>query len=281
MGLYIQLGRARATGASVEIFRFKEGSAPLLVSMPHGGTYVPEAIAARLSDAARGLPDTDWHVARLYDFLDGLGAWVIEATHSRYVIDLNRPPDGQPLYPYGSETELCPTSSFDEAPLYGAGQAPGAAEIAERRARYWQPYHDRLAETLDALAARHGRVLLWDAHTIRSHVPRFFAGRLPDLNLGAGGGRSADPALIERVGRTAAEAAGAGYSHAVDGRFKGGYITRHYGRPGEGRHALQLELSQASYMNETPPYAFRDDLAKSIRPVLRHLMETALNWIQT
>ncbi|MGF1608817.1 MAG: N-formylglutamate deformylase [Kiloniellales bacterium] len=265
----------------MEPYRFTAGSAPLLVSMPHVGTHLPPELAARLTPAARGLPDTDWHVDRLYDFLGELGASVIAATHSRYVIDLNRDPEGKPLYPGASETELCPTSSFDSAPLYRDGAAPGPDEVAARREALWRPYHERLAAELAALKARHGRVLLWDAHSIRSRVPRFFEGRLPDLNLGSGGGTSADPGLIAAVAQVLGEAAASAgrYSHAVDGRFKGGHITRRYGDPAQGIHALQLELSQITYMDEAPPYAFREDLAEGIRPVLRRLLETALDWI--
>ncbi len=261
----------------MEPYRFTPGTAPLLVSMPHVGTHVPPEIAARMTEAAQPLPDTDWHVDRLYDFLGDLGAFVIAATHSRYVIDLNRPPDGKPLYPGASETELCPTSTFDEAPIYRPGAAPGPAEIAERREALWRPYHVRVSETLEAIGRQHGVAVLWDAHSIRSRVPRFFEGRLPDLNLGTGGGVSAAPELTERVSQ-AAEAAGSGFSRVVDGRFKGGYITRHYGAPGAGVHALQLELSQATYMDESPPYRFREDLAADIRPVLRCLLEAVIDW---
>lgn len=259
-------------------YRFTPGDGPLLVSMPHVGTHVPEDMAARMTESARALPDTDWHVDRLYDFLGDLGASVIAATHSRYVIDLNRDPAGKPLYPGASETELCPTTMFDRTPIYRDGGAPDAAEVARRRETVWQPYHDRVSETLAVLKARHGLALLWDAHSIRSEVPRFFEGRLPDLNLGSGGGVTAAPALIERVAEAARSAAAGGYSQALDGRFKGGYITRAYGKPEGGIHALQLELSQITYMDENPPYGFREDLADQVRSVLRRLLETALDW---
>ena len=257
-------------------FAFAAGSTPLLVSMPHVGTHVPVDLAGRMTAAARGVPDTDWHVDRLYDFLPQLGAGVIRATHSRLVIDLNRAPDGRPLYPGASNTELCPTTLFDETPVYAAGEAPDAAETAARLAAYWRPYHDRLAAELAALKARFGVALLFDAHSIRSEVPRFFAGRLPDLNIGTGGGGSAAPDLAARVVEAAAEAEG--YSSVLNGRFKGGYITRHYGRPADGVHAIQVELSQIVYMDEDPPYRFRDDRAVLIRPVLRRIVETMLDW---
>ena len=256
----------------------RPGDAPLVVSMPHVGTEVPEAIARRMTDAGRGVPDTDWHVDRLYDFLEELGVGHIAAIYARYVVDLNRPPDGRPLYPGASETELCPTTTFAEQPIYLEGQGPDAAEVEERRVRYWQPYHDALAELVDAALARHGRVVLWDAHSIRSRVPRFFSGRLPDLNLGTRGGTTAHPMLIAELAEVASEAEELGYGYVVDGRFKGGYITATHGRPQEARHAVQLELAQAAYMDEDPPYTFRDDLARELRPVLCRLLETALAW---
>jgi len=260
----------------MEPYRFTAGSAPVLVSMPHVGTEVPAAQRAGMTEAGLGLADTDWHVDRLYDFLGELEIPVIAATQSRYVIDLNRPADGGALYPGASNTELCPTTTFDEEPIYQAGQAPDAAETALRRRLVWQPYHDRLAAELEAIKARHGRAVLWDAHSIRSRVPRFFEGPLPDLNLGTAGGTTADPALIARL--AAGAEASAPYSAVVDGRFKGGAITRGYGDPAAGVHAVQLELSQITYMDEDPPYGFREDLAAGIRPVLRRLVETALAW---
>ena len=257
-------------------YRFSAGSVPLLVSMPHVGTEVPAEQAARMTEAGLSLADTDWHVDRLYDFLGDLGASVIAATQSRYVIDLNRPADGKPLYPGASNTELCPTTTFDEQPIYQPGEEPGEAEVALRRRFVWQPYHDRLRAELDAIKARHGIAVLWDAHSIRSRVPRFFEGRLPDLNLGTGSGVTADPGLVARlVSQAEADPA---YSHVVDGRFKGGAITRGYGDPAAGVHAVQLELSQITYMDEDPPYGFRDDLAVGIRPVLCGLLEAALEW---
>jgi N-formylglutamate deformylase len=229
-----------------------------------------------MSDAGRAVADTDWHVDRLYDFLGEIGASVIAARYSRYVIDLNRPPDRRPLYPGASETELCPTTTFDDEPIYLPGQEPGRAEVEERRRRYWEPYHTGLTAEISRLRSEHGAVVLWDAHSIRSHVPRFFEGRLPDLNIGTGGGMSADPALI---GAVAAEAASAeGFTQVLDGRFRGGYITRHYGNPATGVHSIQMELSQATYMEESPPWTFREDLAKEIRPVLRKLLKIARDW---
>jgi N-formylglutamate deformylase len=259
-------------------FRFRAGKTPLLVSIPHAGTHVPADIAARLSPAARPLPDTDWHVDRLYDFLGDLGVGVICATHSRYVIDMNRAPDDTPLYPGASNTGLCPVTTFDEMPIYGDGTAPDAAEIAARREAIWRPYHERLQTELAALVARHGVAVLWDAHSIRSHVPRFFEGRLPDLNFGTGGGTTADPTLVRSLAQVADDTPE--YTYVVDGRFKGGYITRAYGKPASRVHAVQLELSQITYMDEDAPYGFREDLAAGIRPLLRDLLHAAQEWIQ-
>ena len=261
-----------------EAFTFKAGGGPLLVSMPHVGTRVPESIAARMTELAKTVPDTDWHVDRLYDFLDHLDASVLAATQSRYVIDLNRAPDDRPLYPGASNTGLCPATTFDETPIYLDGQEPDAAEIATRRDRVFRPYHERLTNALAAIVERHGYALLWDAHSIRSRVPRFFEGRLPDLNLGSADGISADPGLLARLAAVAEVAEG--YSHAVNGRFKGGYITRAYGNPIDSVHAVQLELSQVTYMDEAPPFGFRDDLAAGIRPVLRRFLDTMLDWGQ-
>lgn len=257
-------------------YRFQAGTAPLLVSVPHAGTHLPAGLADRMTAAGRGLADTDWHVDRLYDFLGDLGASVVVATHSRYAIDLNRDPAGKPLYPGASETGLCPVSSFDDAPLYQAGQEPDAVEIEARREAIWQPYHDCLAAELAAIKERHGLAVLWDAHSIRSAVPRFFDGRLPDLNIGTANGKSAESGLVAAV--TAAAEAAEDFSHVLNGRFKGGFITRAYGRPEHGIHALQLELSQITYMDERPPYTFHHDLAGRVRPVLRRMLEACLSW---
>ena len=188
---------------AVPPFRFRAGTRPLLISMPHVGTHLPPALAARLSAEARELADTDWHLERLYDFADELGASLLVATHSRYVIDLNRPPDGASLYPGQSVTGLCPVDSFDDRPLYAAGDEPGAAEIDARRDALWHPYHRQLADELARLKQTHGVVALWDAHSIRSVLPRFFTGKLPDLNLGTADGASCDPRLAQQLLETA------------------------------------------------------------------------------
>ncbi len=260
----------------MEPYRFHPGHTPLLVSMPHVGTHVPEALARRMTKAALDVPDTDWNVDRLYDFLGADGASVLVATHSRYVIDLNRPPDNRPLYPGASNTELCPLTLFDDSPIYVERGEPDAMEVALRLDRYWRPYHHRLAETLAAVREKFGVALLFDAHSIRSRVKRFFDGRLPDLNLGTADGRSAAADLTGRLVEIAAEAEG--YSTILNGRFKGGYTTRHYGKPANGVHAIQLELAQSTYMDEDPPFGFRDDLAASLRPTLRAMIGAMTDW---
>jgi N-formylglutamate deformylase len=260
----------------MDLYRFTPGTAPLLVSMPHIGTHVPAEIAGRMTNAALTLPDTDWNVDLLYDFLGELGAASIRATHSRYVIDLNRAPDGKALYPGASNTELCPTTQFDDSPIYQPGQAPSEAEVKARREAYWRSYHERLAAELAAIKARHGYALLFDAHSIKSVVPRFFDGRLSDLNLGTGDGSSAAPGLAARLIEAAGEALD--YTSVLNGRFKGGYITRNYGRPGDRVHAVQLELAEITYMDEDPPFDFREDLAAKLRPHLRALLSAMLEW---
>jgi N-formylglutamate deformylase len=257
----------------MDLFRFRTGTAPLLVSMPHPGTYVPPDIAARMTDAALVLADTDWHVDRLYDFLGSLGASVLIATHSRYVIDLNRPPDNTNLYPGQDTTGLIPLDTFAREALYREGQSPDESEVTARIERYWRPYHAQLQEELERLRAVHGLALLWDAHSIASEVPRFFTERLPDLNLGTAGGASCGSAIERAVVEAARRAP---YSVVLNGRFKGGYITRAYGKPAENVHAMQLELAERTYMNEPPPFEFREGLAARLRPVLHELLETFL-----
>jgi N-formylglutamate deformylase len=227
----------------------RAGSSPLIISVPHAGMALPPEMSGQLTPLARMLPDTDWHVPQLYDFARELGATMIVARYSRYVIDLNRPPDDTELYSDSAKTGLCPVVSFAGEALYLQGPGPLAPhEIERRRQRYWQPYHDALQEQVNATRARHGHALLVDAHSIRSVVPRLFDGRLPDVNIGTHDARSCDPALTgalrARLGTQAA------YTCVIDGRFKGGYITRNYGRPDSGAHALQIELAQSAYLQE-------------------------------
>ncbi|GLU32464.1 N-formylglutamate deformylase [Trinickia caryophylli] len=261
------------------IFTLRQGTLPLVISMPHVGTCIAPDIAATMTEAASHVDDCDWHLQRLYAFAETSGASMIVPTYARYVIDLNRPPDDANLYPGQDTTGLVPVDTFDKAPLYPPGGQPQAEEIARRRARYWQPYHDALASEIVRLKQRHGRVLLWEAHSIRSEVPRFFAGRLPDFNFGTAGGASAAPgladALVDEVTRHG------GYTAVANGRFKGGYITRRYGVPDDGVHAVQLELAQITYMQETRPYACDEALASRVSTLLGKLVDHALRYIST
>ena len=257
-------------------FELRPGTEPLLISIPHAGTFVPPDLALRMTETALRLPDTDWHLQRLYDFVDALGASLIVATHSRYVIDLNRPRDDTNLYPGQDTTGLCPVDTFHRQPVYRAGQAPDAGEMQRRIDNYWLPYHVALQSELDRLRAHHQIVALWDAHSIRSVVPRLFEGRLPDLNLGTAGGTSCD----ERVAQMLLQIAQSHprYKGVLNGRFKGGYITRHYGRPAAGIHAIQLELAQLTYMQEEYPYSFDEGAAAELRPALTQMLRALLRW---
>jgi N-formylglutamate deformylase len=254
------------------IFTLREGGSAVLVSIPHAGTYLPPDIAAVLTPIGRAVPDTDWHVDRLYGFLGELDVTVITATHSRYAVDLNRSPAGGKLYPGQAETGICPAETFAGELLY-AGAPPGAAEIARRVALYWQPYHDALRGQIDRLRARHGAVRVLDAHSIHGEIPRLFAGLLPDLNLGTNDGAACDRRLAEAV---AAVLASSGFSHVVDGRFKGGFITRHYGRPDNGIHVMQLELAWRAYVDESRPERFDPARAAKLAAVLRRVADTLL-----
>jgi N-formylglutamate amidohydrolase len=257
------------------LFDRQPGSTPLLVNVPHAGLEVPRDIASRLTPAGAELPDTDWHVHRLVEAAAaGSGATVMSARHSRYVIDLNRGRDDKPLYA-GATTGLVPTELFDGRPVY-ADDPPDAAEIAARIDDYWQPYHDKLAGELEALRQRHGHAILFDVHSIRSRVPRLFEGRLPDLNLGTYEQRSCAPALQASVAERLAAADG--FSSVVNGRFKGGFITRHYGRPADGVHALQIEIAQACYMDETAPRAYDPESARPLTAVLGDLIGLLTQW---
>jgi N-formylglutamate deformylase len=243
--------------------------------MPHVGTFVPHSVGRQLTDCAVRRPDTDWHLPRLYDFVAELGATVIQATHSRYVVDLNRPPDGSNLYPGRDTPRLCPIDTFHSEPLYRAGE-PDTDEIARRVEKVWRPYHRRLSAELERVRGEHGIAMLWDAHSIVSVAPRLFEGRLADFNLGTADGASCDPELAASL--AAALSRHAGYTSVLNGRFKGGYITRHYGSPARGIHAVQLEMAEAPYMDETPPYTFRPERAQAVRQILREQLGIVLDW---
>jgi N-formylglutamate deformylase len=262
--------------ADGSVFRLERGRTPLLLSLPHVGTDLPGSQRWRYVGRAFAVEDTDWHLERLYGFAREQGASLIVPRYSRYLIDLNRPSENAPMYPGVNNTELCPTRFFSGEPLYRDGAAPDAAEIARRVREHWQPYHDALHDELERLRTEHGHAILFDAHSIKSELPWLFEGRLPDLNLGTAGGASCAPALREALaGMLAAQTQ---YTQVVDGRFKGGHITRYFGRPETGVHAVQLEMCWRCYMLEDPPFAFDPPRAAAVTPLLRRLVDTMLAW---
>ncbi|MGZ8364021.1 MAG: N-formylglutamate deformylase [Caulobacteraceae bacterium] len=258
------------------IFDFRQGGSPLVVAMPHVGTSVPPEVAESLTPLGRQVLDTDWHIDRLYGFLDELDVTTLIARHSRTAIDLNRSPENEALYPGRFETGLCPTTGFDGQPLYVEGREPDAAEIARRTEAWWRPYHDRLALALEETRARHGYALLLDAHSIRAEIPLLFEGRLPDINVGTADGKSCSPALTRRIENVLA--AQDRFTWVINGRFKGGWTTRHYGTPAANVHAVQFELVQAAYMDEANPTVFDPALAKPMQATLRGLVKEILSF---
>lgn len=257
------------------VLTFKQGTVPLLISMPHGGLKLTPAVEAGLVPAAQSLPDTDWHIPRLYQFAEAMGASVLSAEYSRFVIDLNRPSDDKPLYA-GATTGLFPSILFEGEPLFKEGQAPSAEERASYLQKIWGPYHRTLEEELERLRNEFGYALLWDAHSIRAQVPHLFDGQLPDFNLGTFNGASCDPELAAQL--EAVCASNTHFSHVLNGRFKGGHITRQYGDPSRNIHAVQLELVQRAYMEEFEPFNYCEDLAAPTQAQIKALLEAMLAW---
>lgn len=229
-----------------DVFTLQTGRSPLLISVPHDGRHIPDDIRCRMTPAGAAIPDTDWHVAELYGFVRDMGASLLIANYSRYVVDLNRSANDDVLYPGQLVTGLCPLETFDGEPIYEQDPV-SESERSARIERYWRPYHQQLESTLQSIQAAHGYALLWDAHSIPSTVPRLFSGELPELNIGTNSGASCDKQLEDAVVEIASDGP---YSVAVNARFRGGFITRHYGNPGGHVHALQLEIAQRAYMNE-------------------------------
>ena len=262
------------------VYTLQRGSSPLLVSLPHIGSEIPDDLHDRYVPRALRSEDTDWHLQRLYDFAEDIGAGLLMPRYSRYVIDLNRPPDDEPMYPGAQNTELCPLHLFTGDPLYREGQTPDADEVERRRQLYWQPYHDALRAELDRLRERYGWAVLFDGHSIQSELPWLFEGKLPDLNFGTADGQACAPELRQAL--QAVLDAQDTYSHVTDGRFKGGYITRHYGQPAHRIHALQLEKVQRLYMDERrgegADFAYDEAGAAKLKPLLRKLLGAALAW---
>ena len=259
------------------------GDAPLVVSLPHTGTSIPPEYERGLVSPWLARKDADWWIERLYDFATGLGATVIRTGISRTVIDVNRDPSGVSLYPGQATTELCPTTTFDGEPLYQPGAEPSAESIAERRVRFFDPYHAVLRAEIERLRAQHAHVVVYDCHSIRSVIPRLFEGALPHFNIGTNGGASCAPALGDAVEVICAES---GFSHVVNGRFKGGYITRSLGRPENGVHAVQMELACRGYMREPLgpvwegawPTAYDEAYAAPMRAALTRILEACLTF---
>ena len=252
--------------------------------MPHSGLEIPPEIERTLASAWLARRDTDWHVEQLYDFASELDATLLRTQLSRTVIDVNRDPSGRSLYPGQATTELCPSTTFDGEPLYRPGAGPEPAAVSARTQAFFRPYHDVLTAELERLRQHHACVVLYDCHSIRSRIPRLFAGDLPHLNIGTNAGTSCAPGLREAVAR-ACEAPQ--FTHIVDGRFKGGYITRHYGRPTEGVQAVQMELACRGYLREEPgpvhpgnwPPAYDAEYARPMRDVLRRVLECCLEFV--
>ncbi|AMJ63289.1 N-formylglutamate deformylase [Bosea sp. PAMC 26642] len=256
-----------------DIVTITSGTSPLILSMPHPGTGLPAEVHAALNETGRAVPDTDWHMRQLYAFAERFEPTIVEAQLSRYVIDLNRDPSGVSLYPGQATTELVPTTTFDGEAIWAT--TPDTGEIARRREAYFQPYHDALEAEIARVRAAHGWCLLWDCHSIKSVIPRLFPGTLPTLNLGTNSGASCAPAV-----EAAAVAAMAGQSvtQVVNGRFKGGWITRHYGLPQDGVHAIQMEIALSAYLTaEAPPWNFDGAKAATLQGALSLIIKAALN----
>lgn len=257
------------------------GDAPLIVSIPHTGTDIPADVEAKLVSPWLARKDADWWVERLYDFAADLGATIVRTKISRTVVDVNRDPSGTSLYPGATTTELCPTTTFDGEPLYHNGYKPDTDEIAKRKAAWFQPFHDALVAEIARLRRRHSKIVLYEAHSIRSRIPRLFDGELPNFNIGTNFGVSCSPALTAAV---EAACGASGLSRVTNGRFKGGYTTRHYGRPSDGVHAIQMELACRGYMADPPeppmpdtwPAPYDANLAAPMRGALTTVLHACL-----
>ena len=249
------------------------GSGPVVLAQPHGGTEIPDAILKRLNSEGQARADTDWHISLLYaDLLPD--ASIVSTPIHRYVIDANRDPADESLYPGQNTTSLCPTTTFDGTAIYADGQAPSKDEVLQRQHDYHQPYHDALREQLERVRQKHGYVILYDCHSIRSIVPYLFAGQLPDFNIGTNSGSTCDAVIEQAVERHCKAAVG--YRSVLNGRFEGGWTTRHYGQPQQGYHAIQMELAQGNYMQEQAPWEYDLASAHKLRAILAGLL-TELN----
>jgi N-formylglutamate deformylase len=260
----------------MNVYDFHRGSTPLLISIPHSGTELPEALAHRLTVVGRTVPDTDWYVHLLYDFARELGASIIKANYSRYVVDLNRSSDSAALYVGQPTSPVCPNETFGGSYIYMAGHEPDEPEIAARIDEYWRPYHDRIASELAELRTQHGRALLWDAHSIASEIPGLFAGVLPEFNFGTRDGASCPRALSEALLQIVTR--DGEFGAVLDGRFKGGYITQHYGKPANGVYAVQLELARRCYMSEAAEQVWDAQRAQRAQALISRLLSKYLSY---
>lgn len=251
------------------------GDSPLVLGLPHTGTDIPADCLARLNKTGRAIADTDWHIDRLYTALVE-GVSTVRTPIHRYVIDVNRDPSGESLYPGQNTTGLCPLSDFDGLPIYLDSQEPDTTEVDHRRATYHAPYHAALAAELDRVKAIHGFALLYDCHSIRSHIPFLFDGTLPDFNVGTNSGRTCAPQIAENTLELCLKAEG--YTSILNGRFKGGWTTRHYGQPAYGVHVIQMELAQSTYMIEHAPWTYVNTIADRTRVHLKTILETLSDW---
>ena len=254
-------------------FHYKSGNKPLLISMPHNASLIPEDVISMMTGEGRSSSDTDWFVERLYDFAGDLGVHTVKPEWSRYYIDLNRDPSGNELYRGADNTELCPTSDFASKPIYLPGSEPEQQQVEHRLEQAWKPYHQCIEDTLSDMVQEFGYAILFDAHSIRSQVPRFFEGHLPDFNYGNREGKSCSESLLHCIESLDYRP----WSKVINGRFKGGYITSHYGDPDNGIHAIQLELSQVTYLDETD-MSWDDLKANKVKFQLQMVIETLLEW---
>lgn len=255
------------------IYNLHQGTSPLLVSVPHCGTHIPQELQANYTKQALRVEDTDWYLHELYDFVKEKGASFLTSQVSRYVIDNNRPPENQVMYKGANNTELCPTRSFEGVGIYITPPTP--LEIERRKVAYWQQYHDALKTELARIKGIYGYALLWDGHSIKSHLPWLFEGKLPDLNLGTASGASCSDELLHELTKVIANS---NFTHAVNGRFRGGYITRNYGQPANNIHAVQLEMCFSTYMQEREPYMRDEARIAKLTPVLEKLIDKMLGW---
>lgn len=256
-------------------YSFTAGTSPLLISIPHAGIRLTQEVADGLSEAALPLGDTDWHIPRLYDFARAQGASILVGNYSRFVIDLNRPSDDKPLYTTAT-TGLFPDTLFDGRDTFKPGMTPDDARRQAYLDQIWHPYHECIRSELARIKQQFGYALLFDAHSIASVIPRLFDGKLPDLNLGTNSGASCSPELSGVLTNICQQQTQ--FSHVLNGRFKGGYITRAYGQPDADIHAVQLELAQVNYMDEMPPYCWSETRAPALQALLQQLLEGMLTW---